>query len=202
MTLTLTSPAFAQNQKIPAQFSKDGGNHSPPIEWRDAPAGTRSFALIVEDPDAPMGTFRHWAAYDIPGDAQRLAEGADSREQGAAIQMGANDFGNTRYDGPQPPPGHGTHHYHFRLFALDVPQLGLPSDCAADEVLAAAEDHALAEADVVGTFERPMRPGEGVGQEAQGVERGIADADKQARTGSRDEEVRSTPPAGDYNDVA
>jgi hypothetical protein len=202
MALTLSSPAFAQNQKIPTQFTKDGANLSPPVEWRDAPTGTRSFALIVEDPDAPMGTFHHWAAYDIPADAQRLAEGAGSHEQGAALQMGTNDFGNAQYDGPQPPPGHGTHHYHFRLFALDVPELGVPAKSPIQDVLAAAQDHALAEADVVGTFERGAIERSGIGQEAQLVERDIADADKKARTGSEKEDVRNTPPAGDYNDDA
>lgn len=154
MALMLNSAAFEPNEKIPDQFSRDGGNVSPPISWEGAPAGTQSFALVVEDPDAPRGTFRHWAAYDIPADAHRLAEGAGSREQGAAIQMASNDFGNARYDGPQPPPGHGTHHYHFRLFALDVPRLEVPEDCAAADILAAAREHSLAEADVVGTFER------------------------------------------------
>jgi Raf kinase inhibitor-like YbhB/YbcL family protein len=154
MSLSLSSPAFAQNQHIPRQFSRDGGNLSPPIEWQGAPQGTQSFALIVEDPDAPRGTFRHWAAYDIPGDASRLAEGVGSRDQGAALQMGTNDFGNVQYDGPQPPPGHGLHHYHFRLFALDVPALDLPENCAAGDVLAAVQDHVLEEADVIGTFEK------------------------------------------------
>src|SRR5688572_3180002 len=109
MALTVSSPAFAHNQVIPGQFSRDGGNVSPLIEWQGVPQGTRSFALVVEDPDAPRGTFRHWAAYDIPMGTQRLAEGAGSRTQGAAIQMATNDFGNAKYDGPQPPPGHGTH---------------------------------------------------------------------------------------------
>ena len=154
MTLMLSTPAFAQNGKIPNQFSRDGGNISPLIEWQQAPAGTRSFALVVEDPDAPKGTFRHWAAYDIPADTQRLSEGMGSGERGAAIQMATNDFGNSHYDGPQPPPGHGTHHYHFRLFALDVPELELPDDCDAGQVLEAARAHAIAEADAVGTFER------------------------------------------------
>ena len=152
--LTLNSPAFASNQRIPNQFSRDGGNMSPPVEWRGAPTGTRSYALVVEDPDAPHGTFRHWAAYDIPANAQRLSEGAGSRDPGAPLQMAVNDFGNPRYDGPQPPPGHGTHHYHFRLFALDVPTLDMPEGCDVEDVLEAAEDHALAEADYVGTFER------------------------------------------------
>jgi Raf kinase inhibitor-like YbhB/YbcL family protein len=154
MSLSLSSPAFTPNQPIPHQFSRDGGNLSPPIEWQGTPRGTRSFALIVEDPDAPRGVFRHWAVYDIPGDAQRLAEGAGSRDQGAAIQMGTNDFGNVQYDGPQPPNGHGTHHYHFRLFALDVQSLDVPADCDAEDVLAAVQDHAIEEAETIGTFER------------------------------------------------
>jgi Raf kinase inhibitor-like YbhB/YbcL family protein len=154
MALTLNSPAFKPNTRIPKQFSRDGGNVSPPIEWQGAPPGTRSYALVVEDPDAPKGTFRHWAAYDIPPDAQRLAEGAGSGELGKAMQMAKNDFGNSHYDGPQPPPGHGTHHYHFRLFALDVPELDLPEDSDAGQVLEAARAHSLAEAEAVGTFER------------------------------------------------
>lgn len=154
MTLTVSSPAFTRDQPIPRQFSRDGGNVSPPLEWQGAPPQTRSYALIVEDPDAPRGTFRHWAAYDIPADAHRLPEGAGSRQQGAAVHMAMNDFGNTQYDGPQPPPGHGTHHYHFRLFALDVPQLNVPKNCAAKDVLAAVQNNALEQAEIVGTFER------------------------------------------------
>jgi Raf kinase inhibitor-like YbhB/YbcL family protein len=154
MALTLDTPAFKRNARIPKQFSRDGGNVSPLIEWQGAPVGTRSYALVVEDPDAPKGTFRHWAAYDIPPDAQRLAEGAGSGELGAAIQMATNDFGNPHYDGPQPPPGHGTHHYHFRLFALDVPELDVPEDCDAGQVLEAARAHSIAEAEAIGTFER------------------------------------------------
>jgi len=107
---------------------------------------------VVEDPDAPRGTFRHWAVYDIPADMHHLDEGAGSRQNG--LHMATNDFGNPQYDGPQPPPGHGTHHYHFRLFALDVPKLDVPPNCSAADVLRAAQSHALAEGDVVGTFER------------------------------------------------
>ena len=154
MALQIQTPAFTQDKRIPNQFSRDGGNVSPLVEWNGAPAGTRSYALVVEDPDAPNGTFRHWAAYDIPADAQRLAEGAGSGAQGAAIQMATNDFGNAQYDGPQPPPGHGTHHYHFRLFALDVPELDVPDECDAAQLLEAAKAHSIAEADAVGTFER------------------------------------------------
>src|SRR2546423_8298155 len=103
MTLRLSSPAFTQNAKIPNQFSRDGGNVSPPIEWQGAPAGTPSYALVVGDPDAPRGMFWPWAAFDIPPDAQRLAEGAGSGERGAAGPRGQNEFGNPHPKLPQPP---------------------------------------------------------------------------------------------------
>jgi Raf kinase inhibitor-like YbhB/YbcL family protein len=154
MTLQIHIPAFESDQPIPRQFTRDGGNVSPMIEWRGAPPETRSFALVVEDPDAPRGIFRHWAAYDIPADALRLQEGAGSSARGIAIRMAKNDFGDTKYDGPQPPPGHGVHHYHFRLFALDVRELDVPDDSDASQVLEAARAHALAEAETIGTFER------------------------------------------------
>ena len=154
MALTLDIPAFTDQQPIPARYSRDGGNISPPLGWRDEPDGTLSVALVVEDPDAPDGTFRHWAAYNIPPDAHRLAEGAGSGAGPQAMRMAVNDFGNPRYDGPQPPPGHGTHHYHFRLFALDVPDLGLAPGADAQTVLTAARAHALESAEIVGTFER------------------------------------------------
>lgn len=154
MTLTVTTPAFTPNGRIPNRFTRDGANVSPPLEWQGAPEGTRSYAIVVEDPDAPSGTFRHWAAYNIPADTRRLDEGAGSHQTRPVLSMAVNDFGNTHYDGPQPPPGHGTHHYHFRVFALDVPQLALPRNCAAEDVLRAAQPHALAEGDIVGTYER------------------------------------------------
>lgn len=154
MPLTLRTPAFAADRSIPPQFTREGANVSPLLEWEGAPRGTRSYALVVEDPDAPRGTFRHWAAYNIPADTHRLPEGAGSRDRGAAMTMAANDFGNARYDGPQPPPGHGAHHYHFRLFALDVPELELQEGCSAADVVAAAEARSLAHAEAVGTFEK------------------------------------------------
>jgi Raf kinase inhibitor-like YbhB/YbcL family protein len=154
MPLILEAPAFAPGQRIPEQFSRDSANVSPRLEWHGAPLDTRSFALVVEDPDAPRGTFRHWAAYDIPCDRDMLDEGAGSGSRGAAIRMALNDWGDAKYDGPQPPKGHGLHHYHFRLFALDVPELGLPEDATAEQVLDAVQEHSIAEADVIGTFER------------------------------------------------
>jgi Raf kinase inhibitor-like YbhB/YbcL family protein len=156
MALVVTTAAFAADHKIPDRFSRDGGNLSPQLEWRGEPPETRSFALVVEDPDAPKGTFRHWAAYDIPAGTHRLPEGAGSQggDSAIAITMAKNDFGNARYDGPQPPRGHGTHHYHFRLFALGIDRLEVSEGCAAEEVLEAARAQALAEGDTIGVFER------------------------------------------------
>lgn len=154
MSMHIETPAFAPRQRIPDQFTRQGGNLSPRVEWSGAPADTRSFALVVEDPDAPKGVFRHWAAYDIAPDTSWLGEGAGSGELGSPIRQATNDFGNAHYDGPQPPPGHGMHHYHFRLFALNVDRLEIPDDASAGDVLAAALDNSIAEADVVGVYSR------------------------------------------------
>ncbi|HVS77150.1 MAG TPA: YbhB/YbcL family Raf kinase inhibitor-like protein, partial [Steroidobacteraceae bacterium] len=146
MALSITSPAFSNGQRIPERYSKDGGNHSPPLEWRDAPRNTRSFALVVEDPDAPRGTFRHWAVYNLPASYQRLDENTRGSGSGASLETAVNDFGNRAYDGPQPPHGHGVHHYHFRLLALDVPELNLPPQAKITDVLNAAHSHVIAQA--------------------------------------------------------
>ncbi len=202
MTLSITSPAFAPLGAIPRQFTREGANISPPIQWHDAPPEARSFALIVEDPDAPKGLFRHWAAYDIPASSTSLKEGDGSREPVTMLRMGRNDFGNSRYDGPQPPPGHGPHHYHFRLLALEVAELDVPPQSPAELILAAARSRCLAEAELVGLFENPRGNPTGTDGASRGVRHGIADADKLARTGSVEEPVRDTPPAGAWNDVA
>jgi len=153
MALRIASPAFPNNERIPDRYSKDGGNVSPPIQWTDAPRNTRSFAVVVEDPDAPRGIFRHWAVYNVPPAYQGLDEDSGSGSAGSPLEMAVNDFGNRGYDGPQPPRGHGVHHYHFRLLALDVPELGLPAGASVKEVLDAAQAHLIAEAETVGTFQ-------------------------------------------------
>lgn len=149
MAFTVESSAFRNGEPIPDRHVRDGENLSPPLRWRDAPPGTRSFALVAEDPDAPRGTFRHWAVYNIDGARTELPEGATAESRG----HGVNDFGNAHYDGPQPPKGHGVHHYHFRLMALDVETLDLPPKADVEAVAAAARPHVLAEAELVGTFE-------------------------------------------------
>ncbi len=152
MALRVTSPAFTSGHRIPERYSRNSGNVSPPLEWHDAPRNTRSFALVVEDPDAPRGTFRHWAVYNVPPAHQGLGEDSGSARALGSLRMAVNDFGNRGYDGPQPPHGHGTHHYHFRLLALDVPELTVPPRASVQDVLAAARTHVLAEAETVGTY--------------------------------------------------
>jgi Raf kinase inhibitor-like YbhB/YbcL family protein len=146
--LSLTSDAFKDGGAIPAQFTCDGADQSPALAWAEPPQGTKSFALVVDDPDAPSGTFRHWGAFDIPASARSLAAGQSLGTQAM------NDFGKPGYGGPCPPKGHGPHHYHFKLFALDVDKLGLSANVKVAGVEAAASRRALGQGDLVGTYER------------------------------------------------
>jgi Raf kinase inhibitor-like YbhB/YbcL family protein len=146
--LGLTSGAFEEGQPIPQQFGCDGADQSPPLAWGEPPQGTKSFALVVDDPDAPGGTFRHWGAYDIPATARSIPAGE------AVGTQAANDFGKSGYGGPCPPEGHGVHHYHFKLFALDVEKLDLPANAKVADVERAADAHAIGRAEIIGTYER------------------------------------------------
>lgn len=148
MTFTLESPAFRDGERIPEKYARDGDNVSPPLAWKDAPTGTRSFLLVVEDPDAPSGTFRHWGVYDIEAERSRLPE---AMTQGAG--HGVNDFGNPQYDGPQPPKGHGVHHYHFRLAALDIETLHCEGRTRIEDMLDRARPHIIEQTELVGTYE-------------------------------------------------
>lgn len=152
MVFTLESPAFASGAPIPARFSRAGGNVSPQLEWRDPPAGTRSFALLLDDPDAPAPAFRHWAIYDIPAERRHLPESGSSKAREEGLPHAQNSFGNFHYDGPQPPPDHPPHTYRFRLVALDTPSLGLDPRPTAAQLWDAARDHVLGEAELTGTF--------------------------------------------------
>jgi Raf kinase inhibitor-like YbhB/YbcL family protein len=153
MPLSLRTAAFADGKRIPTRHTRDGENLSPPLAWSGVPEGTRSFALIVEDPDAPNGTFYHWAVANIPPDRTGLPEGAGGKSEGT-MRFGRNDFGNVKYDGPEPPRGHGTHHYHFRLAALDVPALAVSERTGVADLWREATRHALATAETVGTYDR------------------------------------------------
>jgi Raf kinase inhibitor-like YbhB/YbcL family protein len=144
----LTSSAFQNGGAIPTQFTCDGAGQSPPLAWDEPPPGTKSFALIVDDPDAPSGTFHHWGAYDIPAATRSIAAG-----QSVGVQA-VNDSGNAGYKGPCPPPGHGPHHYRFKLYALDVDRLGLATGPKIPDVEKAAQQHLVGRAELTGTYER------------------------------------------------
>lgn len=154
MALQLTSPAFEQGGTIPQKYTCDGQNVSPPLRWRGMPDGTRSLVLLCNDPDAPGGLFRHWAAYDIPPEWIELQEGYGPESLAEGFKQAVNDFGKPGYGGPCPPKGHGPHHYHFRLMALAEPDLPLAPGASCAEVEAAAERHVFAEVELVGIYER------------------------------------------------
>ena len=144
--LDLTSTAFQNGQAIAVQYSCDGADQPPPLAWGEPPAGTKSFALVVDDPDAPSGTFRHWAAYNIPPSARALEAGS--------FDEAINDFGKSGYGGPCPPKGHGPHHYRFKLFALDAARLDLGTGAKVADVEQQAEAHALGRGELTGVYER------------------------------------------------
>ena len=154
MTLTITSSAFADGDPIPELYSCDGADISPPLAWTGVPAGTRSFALLCDDPDAPGGTWTHWAIFDIAADAGGLQEAFPKGARVGRVLQAITDFGRPGYGGPCPPRGHGTHHYRFRLLALDAESLGLPDHAKFADVAEAAEGHILAEATLTGTYIR------------------------------------------------
>ena len=149
----LNSAAFTDGAALPTEFTCDGADQSPPLEWSEPPTGTKSFALVVDDPDAPSGTFRHWAAFNIPGGARNLAPGAGNNSEGLMAQA-TNDFGKAGYGGACPPKGHGPHRYRFKLFALDTDRLDLPPGAKIEQVEAAAAKHQIGRAELTGTYER------------------------------------------------
>ena len=145
----LLSPAFANGGIIPTQYTCSGADTSPPLAWVDVPRGTKSLVLIVDDPDAPGGTFVHWVVYELDSTTNRLAENASNS---ASRTQGVNGFGHLGYGGPCPPRG-APHDYHFRLFALASP-LGLKPGASASEVLSAVKGRVLGTAELVGIFGR------------------------------------------------
>lgn len=151
--MQLTSGAFADGKPIPERHTCDGANLSPPLQWDAVPAATQSLVLLCDDPDAPAGTWHHWAVYDIAPDCRSLPEDAAGRG-GAGLHQAVNDFRKSGYGGPCPPPGHGRHRYHFRLLALDVAALGVRRGASCREVEQAARQHLIAEATLIGIYQR------------------------------------------------
>lgn len=141
----ITSPAFTEGARIPAKFTCSAENISPPLEWNGAPAGTKSFALLMQDPDAPGGTFIHWVAYDIPAAQTGISEGANTAGVG-----GKNSADRTAYMGPCPPSGE--HRYIFAVYALDTASLNLPAGATQEQVTAAVRGHILGQASLMGRY--------------------------------------------------
>jgi Raf kinase inhibitor-like YbhB/YbcL family protein len=153
MTIKLTSPAFTEGEAIPAKFTCDGSNVSPALEWTDAPAGTKSLALICDDPDAPIGTWVHWVLYGLSPARNRLPEGVpadETLEDGAS--QGKNDFKKIGYGGPCPPGGK-PHRYFFKLYALDV-EPDLKPGASKKDVEKAMKGHILAQGQLMGRYRR------------------------------------------------
>ena len=150
--LSLTSPAFAEGANIPSKFTCDAGqtSPSPALAWKDAPAGAKSFVLIVHDPDVPMpGGFTHWVLFDIPATTTELPEGFQAGSVGVSGNTGMRRQG---YMGPCPPSG--AHHYHFMLSALDVASLGLQAGATKADVEKAMEGHVVGKTELVGVYQR------------------------------------------------
>jgi Raf kinase inhibitor-like YbhB/YbcL family protein len=152
MKIEITSPAFKNGEAIPVDHSCDGSGISPALAWTEPPAGTQSFALIVDDPDAPGRTWVHWVLYNVPASSRGLSAGlpTDANLGDGSVQ-GKTSAGTTGYHGPCPPSG--THRYFFKLYALDT-NLSLPSNNDKEALLAAMEGHVLASAELMGTYGR------------------------------------------------
>lgn len=144
--MKVTTPAFANGQEIPDRHVYERDNTSPPLKFTDVPEATKTFAIIVDDPDAPHGTFDHWLAWNIDGKLRELPENAKVPHQGL------NHYGNTKYDGPCPPPGK-PHRYFFKVYALDS-SLKLPDGSTKKQLEQAIEGHVLGKAEVVGIYQR------------------------------------------------
>jgi len=157
MTITVRSEAFEDGQPIPTQHAQDGDNVSPPLQFDNVPSEARELVLIVDDPDAPRpDPWVHWVMYKIPAGTDRLPEGiAKGRQtdEPAGARQGRGTSGTVGYDGPAPPRGHGTHHYHFKLYALDS-EVDLEPEAEKSTVLEAIRDHILDQGELVGTYER------------------------------------------------
>jgi Raf kinase inhibitor-like YbhB/YbcL family protein len=150
--MQILSAAFEDAGDIPRRFTCDGDNISPPLRWSDPPPSVKSFAILLSDPDAPGGVFRHWAAYDIAAAQHSLPEAAAA--VGPGMRQAVNDFRRRGYGGPCPPHGHGAHQYRFTLLALDTPSLELDERASCADVERAARRHVLAEANLTGFYQR------------------------------------------------
>jgi Raf kinase inhibitor-like YbhB/YbcL family protein len=152
MEIKMTSSAFKEGDMIPKKYTCDGQDVSPPLAWDSVPEGTKSLALISDDPDAPMGTWVHWVIFNLPPDAKELAENVPSqRELKNGAKQGTTDFRRIGYGGPCPP--RGTHRYYFKLYALDT-MINLSPGASKSQLLKAMEGHILAQGQLMGRYSR------------------------------------------------
>ena len=153
MVLSVSSAVFQEGEVIPAKHTCQGQDVSPPLTWSQPPAGTQSLALIVDDPDAPVGVFSHWVIFNIPGDCRGLSEAVPVQDEltGGALQ-GKNDFGRMGYAGPCPPPGR-PHRYRFTVYALDS-HLDLTAGVSKKQLLSVMQGHVLAQGEISGSYQR------------------------------------------------
>jgi Raf kinase inhibitor-like YbhB/YbcL family protein len=153
MAFAISSTGFTNGGDIAKKFTCDGADVSPQLTWSEPPAGTKTFALLVDDPDAPVGNWNHWTLWNLPAETRHLAEGISKDAQLLdGSQQGLNDFGKTGYNGPCPPPGKA-HRYYFKLFALDT-KLALKAGATKRELEAAMTGHILAQTDWMGRYGR------------------------------------------------
>jgi Raf kinase inhibitor-like YbhB/YbcL family protein len=153
MPLQITSAAFSDGETIPKKFTCDGPDISPKLTWNEPAAKTQSFTLIMDDPDAPVGTWVHWVLFDLPADTKDLSEGVAKQEQlSNGARQGRNDFGKIGYGGPCPPPGK-PHRYFFKLYALDS-KLNLKAGATKADVERAMKGHVVGQAELVGRYGR------------------------------------------------
>jgi Raf kinase inhibitor-like YbhB/YbcL family protein len=144
--MQIESPAFKDEQTIPQRYTCEGENVSPPLLFKDLPKGVKTLALIVDDPDAPHGTFDHWIVWNLPANSQGLSEGA------VVLHQGKNSYGIQQYRGPCPPPGK-PHRYFFKLYALDL-ELNLKEGIDKKDLEKAMEGHILAKTEMIGMYKR------------------------------------------------
>jgi len=152
MDIKITSSAFEDGGLIPAKYTCDGADVSPPLQWNKVPEGTKSIALICDDPDAPMGTWVHWVIFGLPADIRELAEDVPpDKTLPNGARQGTSDFGRIGYGGPCPPSG--THRYFFKIYALDR-ELDLPAGARKRDLLKAMEGHIVGQGELIGKYKR------------------------------------------------
>lgn len=154
MALSLVCSKFAEGGRIPARYTCEGEDVSPPLTWSGAPPATQSLALVCSDPDAPVGTWYHWGVFNIPPTIRQLDEAFPVTPEIGPMRQAITDFRRTGYGGPCPPKGHGVHRYRFHLMALDIPTLSLPASPPCRDIERAAQCHVIAEAVLTGTYSR------------------------------------------------